>query len=43
MVEIRRDYCVNIFPSGNNFSCSFYNVHVIPNHLPSTCFSIYLP
>ena len=32
MVEIRRDYCVNIFPGGNNFSCSFYNV---PSPTPS--------
>ncbi len=34
MVEIRRDYCVNIFPGGNNFSCSFYNVPS-PDPLPS--------
>jgi hypothetical protein len=29
MVEIRKDYCVNIFPSGNNFSCTFYNVRLV--------------
>jgi hypothetical protein len=41
MVETRRDYCVNIFPSGNNFSCSFYNVPFTLNpHSPmSSAFS----
>ena len=41
MVETRRDYCVNIFPSGNNFSCSFYNVQFTLNpHSPmSSAFS----
>jgi len=26
MIEVRQDYCVNIFPTGNNFSCTFFNV-----------------
>lgn len=27
MIEKRLDYCVNIFPTGNNFTCIFHNVN----------------
>eukprot|EP00759_Apiculatamorpha_spiralis_P006917 PhF_6_TR14129/c0_g1_i3/m.22597 len=27
MIEKRFDYCVNIFPTGNNFSCVFHNIN----------------
>ncbi len=27
MIEERYDYCVNIFPEGNDFPCTFFNVN----------------
>jgi hypothetical protein len=27
MIEHRYDYCVNIFPTGNNFPCTFHNIN----------------
>ena len=44
MIEQRFEYCVNVFPFSNNFSCSFVNVNNISyltsngtSHLPPCC------
>lgn len=29
MIEERYDYCVNIFPEGNNYPCTFFNANNI--------------